>query len=263
MRYNTLTASDLKLSFIGLGTVKIGRNRGVKYPTTFQLPDDKTVLNILNTAADCGINLIDTAPAYGNSEARLGTLLPKTTRQNWVIATKVGETFDAATGESHYNFTPEFIRTSIEQSCQRLERETLDIVLIHSDGQDVDIIQRHGALEVLHELKQAGKIRASGMSTKTVEGGLLAADNSDIVMLTHNLVYQEEQAVIDYATAKNKGIFIKKAFASGHVNLDTSVDSIQQSFALINQNPGISSVILGSINPQHIRENVAKAQYRP
>ncbi|MBX2809159.1 MAG: aldo/keto reductase [Cellvibrionaceae bacterium] len=269
MRYTRLTASDLSVSFIGLGTVKIGRTLGVKYPRAFRLPDDNAVLDVLNTAAACGINLIDTAPAYGSSEARLGALLTKTTPHDWLVATKVGEVFDSSTGQSHYNFTPEFIRASIEQSCRRLRRPTLDIVLIHSNGDDRDIIQRQGALAVLKDLQREGKIRASGMSTKTVEGGLLAVDHSDIVMLTHNLTYREEQAVIDYATTKNKGIFIKKAFASGHLSLDNAhnnktnnndkTNNIQKTFELIQQNPGVSSVVLGSINPQHIRQNVACA----
>ena len=68
-----------------------------------------------------------------------------------------------------------------------------------------------GALDILNHLKQKGLIRATGMSTKTVEGGKLAAKQSDIAMVTHNLLYQEERPVIDYAQANGKGIFIKKA----------------------------------------------------
>jgi len=84
-----LAGTDISVSALGLGTVKIGRDQGVKYPTGFTIPDDAAVRNLLATAHDLGINLLDTAPAYGSSETRLGQLLGK--RQDWVIVTKTGE----------------------------------------------------------------------------------------------------------------------------------------------------------------------------
>ncbi|ODS24357.1 aldo/keto reductase [Candidatus Endobugula sertula] len=254
MQHTKLGNTGINVSLLGLGTVKIGRNTDVKYPKKFDIPNDQQVIKLLNTAADCGINLIDTAPAYGNSEDRLGKLLPKV-RSPWVISTKVGETYNPSTGESFYNFTPEFIHHSVEQSLKKLQRESLDIVLIHSNGNDKHIIEHYGALETLNHLKQKGLIRATGMSTKTVEGGILATQHSDIVMVTHNLMYQEEQDVIDYAYRHNKGIFIKKAFASGHQANNNQNDNIQKSLQCILTNPGISSIILGSINADHIKSN--------
>lgn len=262
MQKVSLGSTGIDVSILGLGTVKLGRNTAVKYPKEFTIPNDQEALTILNTAADAGINLLDTAPAYGNSEERLGTLL-KQTNNDWVVATKVGEIFDAATGESRYCFTPEFIQQSIENSLQKLQRDQLDIVLIHSNGDDKNIID-NGALDILNHLKQKGLIRATGMSTKTVEGGKLAAKQSDIAMVTHNLLYQEERPVIDYAQANGKGIFIKKAFASGHStntqdSANKTTDAVTESFHCIFQHKGVSSVILGSINPKHITENATKA----
>ncbi|PHS29741.1 MAG: aldo/keto reductase [Methylophaga sp.] len=240
------------VSPLGLGTVKIGRNTAVKYPSSFKIPDDKQVQNLLAQTWGLGINLLDTAPAYGNSEQRLGQLLAKQ-QHPFLIATKVGEIFDEKTRASHYNFSPEFITNSIKQSLKNLRRDVLDIVLIHSDGNDKTIIKQ-GALEVLADLKQQGLIRATGMSTKTVEGGLLALQQSDLAMVMHNLNYQAEQAVIDQAHLDNKGIFIKKALASGHL----SPDSGQDNFNLIYSNQSVSSVIIGTINPVHLEDNVAK-----
>ena len=259
-----ITDTGLAVSALGLGTVKLGRDQGVKYPDAFKIPDDAQALNLLAQAWDLGINLIDTAPAYGHSEQRLGQLLPKLNK-DWVIATKVGETFDADSGESHYNFTAEFIQQSIQQSLNNLRRDVLDIVLIHSDGNDRHIIQHEGALEVLNDLKQQGLIRATGMSTKTVEGGILALQQSDIAMVMHNVGYQDEQAVLDQATADNKAIFIKKAFGSGHLvhgdaDIDHSgIDPIQANFDIIYQNPAVASIIVGTITPKHLIDNVNKA----
>ncbi len=224
-RRKNIAETGLAVSPLGLGTVKLGRTAGVKYPGSFKIPDDVQTLKLLSQASELGINLIDTAPAYGNSEQRLGQLLPKLNRE-WVIATKVGELFNADLAQSHYNYTAEFIKQSVEQSLKNLRREVLDIVLIHSDGNDQHIIEHLGVLEILNDLKQQGLIRATGMSTKTVAGGLLSLQQSDIAMVMHNSGYQDEQAVLDQAATSNKAIFIKKALNSGHLASSSSVTDL-------------------------------------
>ena len=87
-----LGTSGIEVSAIGLGTVKFGRNQGVHYPDAFTIPDARSAASLLALARELGINLIDTAPAYGDSETRLGQLL-KGQRQHWVLCTKVGEEF--------------------------------------------------------------------------------------------------------------------------------------------------------------------------
>lgn len=258
MQKTNIANTGISVSILGLGTVKLGRNTAVKYPTAFDIPDDETVIAILEATAESGINLLDTAPAYGNSEERLGKLL-KHSPHPWIISTKVGEIFDVATGESTYNFTPEYIQASIENSLRRLQREVLDIVLVHSNGDDEKIIRNDGALEILNHFKQKGLIRATGMSTKTVSGGIMAAEHADLVMVTHNIDYQEEVDVIQYAHQHDKGIFIKKALASGHSTHANHDDTVKQSFDGIFQHAGVSSIILGSINPHHITDNAEKA----
>jgi len=247
--------TGLHISPIGLGTVKLGRDKGVKYPQGFTIPDDKEAANLLALAQDLGINLIDTAPAYGNSEDRLGPLL-KGQRDNWLICSKVGEEFDNQSGESSFNFTPEHVRFSVERSLQRLDTDYIDMLLVHSDGNDVDIIQRYGILELLNELKAEGKIRATGMSTKTVEGGLLALQKSDCAMVTYNLAHTEEKPVIDYAAENRKGILLKKALASGHICNEQHADPVQASFDFIFAHPGVTAAIVGTINPEHLQANL-------
>lgn len=271
--------TGIEVSILGLGTVKLGRNEGVKYPDTFAIPDDRSAQALLTLARDKGINLIDTAPAYGTSEQRLGKLL-QGQREHWIICSKVGEEFTE--GESHYHFGPAHTRSSIERSLQRLNTEVLDIVLVHSDGNDAAIINDYGTLQVLAEMKQEGKIRSFGMSTKTVSGGLLAAEQCDVVMVTWNLAYNDEIPVIDRCLELNKGVLIKKALASGHTTLgqiSSSQSSASQSDKSVNDKPvndspgdpvastfktllghqGVSSIIIGSINPEHIRSNIDAA----
>jgi aryl-alcohol dehydrogenase-like predicted oxidoreductase len=248
--------TGIDVSILGLGTVKLGRNQGVKYPNDFTIPNDREAADLIALSHDLGINLIDTAPAYGNSEERLGTLL-QGQREKWIICSKVGEEFDD--GQSRFDFSPEHTFFSVERSLKRLNTEVIDIVLIHSDGNDKKIIQEHGTLEALSQLKREGKIRAFGMSTKTVEGGLLAAKQSDGVMVTWNLQHDDEVPVIDYCLTHQKGVLIKKALASGHVATSSNHDPVQQSFDRIFGHAGVSSAIVGTINPEHLKSNAVKA----
>ncbi len=255
-----LGATGIAVSALGLGTVKLGRNQGVKYPSDFALPSDQAAAQLLALAQDLGINLLDTAPAYGSSETRLGELFQgplQHQRHHWLVCTKVGEEF--VDGQSQFDFSAEHTRFSVERSLRRLHRDVLDIVLVHSSGADEDIIRHHGTLDVLAELKQVGKIRAFGMSTKTVQGGLLAAQQCDLAMVTWNLQEREQEPVIDYCAHHGKGVLIKKALASGHlVNAASSVSTaaIEQTFQQLFAQAGVTSAIIGTLNPEHLRHNV-------
>jgi aryl-alcohol dehydrogenase-like predicted oxidoreductase len=169
-------STDIEVSAIGLGTVKFGRQEGVKYPLPFQLPSDQEIKKLLSVAMELGINLLDTAPAYGLSEERLGKC--------WVLCTKAGEEF--TDGHSTYDFSKQAITQCVERSLKRLHTDYLDILLIHSNGDDERIIEEDNVFETLAQLKASGKIRAYGMSTKTIRGGLLTIDHADVAMVTYN-----------------------------------------------------------------------------
>lgn len=246
-----LAGTGLTVSALGLGTVKLGRNEQVKYPAAFSLPDDKAVRELLALARELGINLLDTAPAYGTSEARLGQLLQR--RQDWVLCTKVGEEFE--NGASRYDFSAAHTRASIERSLQRLRTDYLDLVLVHSDGNDEAILRDGACIDMLRRCQREGLVRHIGMSTKTVAGGVLAVEQLDVVMLTWNL-QQRDEAVLQAAVRLGKGVLVKKGLMSGHVQ-GGSGDLVRDSMQLIFREPGIGSMITGTINPAHLRSNVA------
>jgi aryl-alcohol dehydrogenase-like predicted oxidoreductase len=247
-----LSGTGLTVSALGLGTVKIGRNEQVKYPGAFTIPDDAAVRTLLAQARELGINLIDTAPAYGTSEERLGQLL--TNRPDWVIVTKTGEEF--SNGISHFDFSAEHTRMSIERSLRRLRTDYLDLVLIHSDGNDETILQQGDCVLALQDCKRKGLIRAIGMSTKTVAGALRAVRELDVVMLTYNLQQRDDEPAIKLARELGKGVFVKKGLMSGHVQ-QAGRDLVRESLALVLGEPGIHSLIAGTINPAHLAANVA------
>tara|TARA_R110001592_G_scaffold363393_1_gene687162 strand:- start:2020 stop:2811 length:792 start_codon:yes stop_codon:yes gene_type:complete len=250
--------TGLKVSAIGLGTVKLGRNREVKYPGSYSLPDDRSAAALLAQARELGINLIDTAPAYGSSEERLGKLLAGQ-RQHWLICSKVGEEFEQ--GNSRFDFSAQHIRNSVQRSLRRLNTDTIDILLLHSDGNDLQIIEQTDALATLAQLKSEGLIRSYGMSTKTVAGGLAAARKCDVVMLTYNPAQREELAVLECCKKTHCGALVKKTLASGHlVTADSGADPVQASMDLVLGHPATSAAIVGTITPAHLLANVAAAR---
>ena len=254
-----LGSTGLEVSCLGLGTVKIGRNQEVKYPNGFSLPSDEEVSALLLQAKELGINFVDTAPAYCSSEQRLGRLLRD--RSDWIICSKVGEEFIG--GKSFFDFSAEHTRKSIQRSLRDMRTDYLDIVLIHSDGRDTQILESSDCPQTLRRLQEEGLIREIGMSTKTVDGGIKAAELLDLVMVTYNPAMQEEAQVIDHAKTLNKGILIKKALNSGHDCLATADDKKASTANFSERNlrfavdrEGVSSVIVGTINREHLANNV-------
>lgn len=241
MELRALGRTGLKVSPIGLGTTKLGRTQQLKYPETFELPSDREVGELLEAARGFGVNLIDTAPAYGTSEERLGALLSD--RNDWVIVTKAGEEF--VDGRSHFDFSPAAVTKSVERSLERLRTDRLDVVLLHSSGDDLEILRNSGAVEALRELREAGMIRACGASTKTVAGGLLAVELCDVVMVALNREDRSQLPVIEAARGSGVGVLVKKPLASGH-DADPGQALVDALGA-----PGVTSVVVGTVDVEH------------
>jgi aryl-alcohol dehydrogenase-like predicted oxidoreductase len=269
-----LGKTDIRISRLGLGTVKFGRNQSVKYPEAFELPSDNDARQLLHCARDYGINLLDTAPAYGISEERLGYLL-RGERKEWVICTKAGEEFNAGDandsdngeGTSNFDFEPGALRKSVERSLRRLRTDYLDIVLIHSDGNDEHLIHHHQVLHTLSELKRAGWIRAFGMSTKTLEGSLICAQEADVVMTTFDPAQENDLALMQSCATHKTGVLLKKIFNSGHLlandpsnpgqqNSKSTTALIEQQMKVIFAQAAVNSAIIGTLNCQHLHSNV-------
>lgn len=255
MELRRLGASGPMVSVLGLGTVKLGRDRGVKYPAPFVIPTDEEAAELLHTALDLGITLLDTAPAYGDSETRLGRLLG-VDRERFTIVTKVGESFDNANGSS-FDFSPEGVTASVRRSLARLRTDRVEVVLIHSDGSDEVILDRLGTLDALRDLKAAGLIGQVGMSCKTPAGAQRAIEACDVVMLTLNLAEREMLPLIRLAGERGVGVLIKKALMSGHAPGHDlgGRDPIEASLALSLAEPAVSSVVIGTISPGNLGRN--------
>jgi len=256
LKKRALGSTGIQVSELGLGTVKFGRNQKVKYPNAFDLPSEQELAELLSLAKRVGINTLDTAPAYGSSEKRLGKLLGQQ-RKEWVVVGKVGEDFED--GQSSYDFTPDHFKLSLERSLKRLDTDYIDILLIHSDGSDLEILQKEGVVETMHAFKEQGLVRAIGMSTKTVEGGIAALKQMDVVMCSYNMSYVAEKPVLDFAKKNQKGILLKKVLASGHIDSfggASSEEAVSEALNYALSGPAVASAIVGTINPNHLRTNV-------
>jgi aryl-alcohol dehydrogenase-like predicted oxidoreductase len=208
-------------------------------------------LELLSLSRDLGINLLDTAPAYGTSEQRLGQLLPQ--RQDWVIVSKVGESFE--NGQSKFDFSAQATQKTIETSLRKLKTDYLDIVLVHSDGDDRKVIFEEDVINTLQKLKQQGFIRAIGLSTKTTKGGLWTVENTDVIMATRNTTDHTDDPVLNRALKLNKGVVIKKGLQSGHVDAKAGGTGIEEAMKYVFSHQAVSCLIAGTINPIHLKEN--------
>ena len=237
--------TGLSLPPLGFGAFKIGRNEGIKYPAGYDLPSEPDVERLLNRVLDMGCKFIDTAPAYGLSEERIGRHLAKR-RAEFVLSTKVGETF--AEGKSTFDFSEAGIRGSIERSRARLQADVLDIVLIHSPGNDREILEATPVVEILSEYRDRGVIRAIGLSGKTVEGARRALTWADVLMLEFHVEDRAHECVIAEAQQANVAVIVKKGLGSGRLPPDEAIP-----FALAPT--GVTSLVVGSLNADHFQDN--------
>lgn len=253
-----LGQSGVVVSVVGLGTVKFGRDSGLKYPKGVEpvrLPSDAEARQLLDAAEVLGINLLDTAPAYGKSEERLGELLRGRTHP-WIVVTKAGETWDGAT--SSFDFSKKAIRASIERSRERLGASQLGCVLIHSDGvAEKETGGFSGAIGALTGARANGDVRLIGASVKSFEGAVRALEWADVLMLEFGGA-EPMQILSERAGQKGVGILAKKALASGHLE-KLGPDPIRGAMKRTLAIPGVCSIVVGTTNIGHLQENCEAA----
>ncbi|MCH7572680.1 MAG: aldo/keto reductase [Planctomycetes bacterium] len=245
-----LGTTDLELSPLGFGAFKIGRNQGIKYEQAYELPSESEVERLLNAVLDAGVNYIDTAPAYGLSEQRIGDALADRTTA-FILSTKVGERFED--GQSTYDYSESGVRESIDRSCERLKVDVLDLVFVHSHGEDMRILNETDVVGTLRSLREAGRIRAIGFSGKTVEGARIALHWADAIMVEYHLDDQSHAEVIAEANTMNIGVVVKKGLASGRLDPRKSIEFVLS-------NPGVTSLIIGGLNLEHVTANLETAR---
>jgi aryl-alcohol dehydrogenase-like predicted oxidoreductase len=151
MQYRTLGRTGIKVSPYALGAMVLGASIGN--------PDHDDSIRVIHKALDAGINFIDTADAYGESEVVVGKAL-KGRRDSVVLATKFGRPVDD--DPAHQGTSRRWIMTAVENSLRRLQTDYIDLYQIHRPDPSTDIEE---TLSALSDLIHSGKVRAIGSST--------------------------------------------------------------------------------------------------
>jgi methylglyoxal reductase len=183
-----------------------------------------------------GMNLIDTAPAYGlgHSEEVVGKAI-KGRRDKVVLATKCGLVWHTAKGSHffdesgksvHRYLGAESIRYEVEQSLRRLQTDRIDLYQTHWQDPSTPIAETMGTLL---ELKQEGKIRAIGVSNATIEqmdeyrkAGALDADQEKYSMLERRM----DEAQLPYCQRENIAVLAYSPMAQGLLTGKVTADRV-------------------------------------
>lgn len=231
---------------IAFGSFKIGRNEGIKYAQGYALPSMEASRALLHAVCDLGIDIIDTAPAYGLAESRIGQALIAR-RDSVVIATKVGERF--AQGRSEHDFSRAGVERSVRESMQRLCTDRLDVVHVHSDGSDLAILRDGGAIRALEEARSRGHVGAIGFSPKTVDGALACLGDARIgsLMLEYHPRDTSMAAVMDRCVSQDVAVLVKKPLASGAI-------APAEAIPFVLAHPAVTAAVVGSLSIDNLRE---------
>jgi aryl-alcohol dehydrogenase (NADP+) len=151
MQYRTLGRTGIKVTPYGLGALMFATQVGNS--------DPEDSIRIIHKALDSGINLIDTADAYGDSEEIVGRAL-KGRREHVVLTTKVSRPMGADPNQR--GASRRWIMTAIENSLRRLQTDHIDVYQIQRPDPDTDIEE---TLSAMTDLIRSGKVRAIGTST--------------------------------------------------------------------------------------------------
>jgi aryl-alcohol dehydrogenase (NADP+) len=156
MKYRPFGKTGLSVSEVSLGGLFFATKLSGGHPV------DKT----LQAAVESGINLIDTAAAYDDSEAVLGNLLKKEgLRDKFYLATKWWPYKD---DNKTIKDTAAELREAVEGSLKRLQTDHIDMFMFHSitNKGDVDVLEKASVQGELAALKKEGKIRFVGLSNE-------------------------------------------------------------------------------------------------
>src|ERR1700761_4361321 len=150
MQYRTLGRTGIKVSPYALGTLM--------FATSISNLDPADSARALHKALDAGINFVDTADAYGDSEEVVGQAL-KGRRENVVMATKFGR--PVGEDPNQQGTSRRWIMTAVENSLRRRPTDDNDLYQGHRDCPATDVEE---TLSALSDLVHSGKIRAIGSS---------------------------------------------------------------------------------------------------
>ena len=221
-------------------------------------------------AIDNGVNFIDTAYLYGDSEKFLGEILQGEYKDKVKICTKL-PSIHVRKYEDMENF--------LDEQLERLQRDCIDYYLIHSvDLKTVNRLLKRGLIDFLNKAKREGKIKHVGFSYHGVKEEfdiLIDGYDWDVVMVQYNYFDENVQASvegIEYAASKGMGIFVMEPLKGGILagkmpkeaeeifkKADPNKTTAQWALQWVLNNRNVSCVLSGMNSMEQIDDNLAIA----
>lgn len=225
MDKRNLGNSELIISRIGLGTWAIA---GRDYLFNIGNQDDSDSIQLIHYAIDQGVNWIDTAPAYGLGHAE--EMVCKALRQKphaLHIFTKCGIIWEANGENIHGCLKTDSIRLQVEQSLQRLQVETIDLLQVHWPNPDAELEE---GWQAIADLVRDGKVRYAGASNFSADQLRRVQQLHPCVSLQppYNLFQREIEAQeVPYCREQNIGVIAYSPLRVGLLSGDFSFERWQ------------------------------------
>ena len=212
----------MSFSKITLGTVQFGLNYGIA--NTAGKPSYETAKEIISAAFAGGINTLDTAAVYGDSELVIGRSLKELgLHDNVRIISKVPPVSVRKLAPSE---AEKFIIESVEKSLQRLRRDYLNVCLFHREE---DLVY----LDIVRKLEARGLVLGCGVSLDSTEYCEQALEQKiEFIQLPYNILDKRFDDFMSKAAAHNVSIFTRSLYLQGLLLMPEN-----------RINPGISEVI--------------------
>jgi aryl-alcohol dehydrogenase-like predicted oxidoreductase len=264
--------TDMQVAVLGFGGAEIG----------YEKTDKATVAKLLNAALDAGLNVVDTAECYLDSEIAIGETIGAR-RKEYHLFTKCGHvTPDGKRGD---DWSKVGVTKSIERSLKRLNTEVIDLVLLHSCS--LEELKRGACIEGLAEAKKQGKTRYIGYSgdSETAKWAV-ESGHFDALQISVNVADQEcIDLVLPQAVERKLGVIAKRPIANAAWRHDSSpggyhdeywrrLQALEYAWAtgdarknegadgpagiamrFTAMQPGVSVLIVGTTKPERWRQN--------
>lgn len=214
MNQRLLGQTGIRVSEIGFGGVEIGLPYGIGIKSKADMPSRSESIRLLHSAVDNGINFFDTARMYGDSESIMGAAF-QDMRNQVVISTKCRHLRDEFGVLPSSIKLKENIEISLQESLSAMQTDFIDVYMLHQA--DLEILENDEVADTFIDLRKKGVIRATGVSTYTVEETKKAIDSGvwDVIQLPFNLMDQSQKTNFSLAAEKGVGIVVRSALFKG------------------------------------------------
>ena len=200
MELRSFGKTGFEVSALGFGSAPVG------YLET----DRRQVAEILNTALDRGVNLIDTAASYRGAEEAIGEAVGHR-RDDYVLVSKCGRDFEDS---ARTDWSALAIEQTVERALRRLKTDHLDVMLVHSC--DLQTLKKGEALGALVKARDAGKVRFVGYSGDN-EAAAHAAGLDEVAVIETSVSICDQaniDTVLPEARRNNVGVLAKRSIAN-------------------------------------------------